>query len=324
MPGSAASRCVRPFLCLWHFQPRQKHLSPWRLRPTAISTADLDLHPCRHPSAHSPASRHFHPRWGSIRLDTLLQRAKARQRAMPYRQVEKRLPHSRKGAVSSGGASQNRELPHLTGRARLGQPDRCTSTQGADDMHARRRHAMVQANEGYWPMRVCRISTLYRPLALCLMLCGAQSAQAQCRIGSGPDFGDGIPYCSELEPETPYEPYQPYNQSGYPDDLPPNLPSLWGAIAIDPEAAHGGVGVAAYMTSEALAEARALKNCRETGGSETCRIQFTYANQCAAIASGESSLSVAKATTQKSASELALDSCGERTTNCKIVYANCS
>lgn len=191
-------------------------------------------------------------------------------------------------------------------------------------MRARRRHAMVQANKGYSPMRVCPISTLYRSLALCLMLCGAQSAQAQCRIGSGPDFGDGIPYCSELEPETPYEPYQPYDQPGYPDELPPNLPSLWGAIAIDPEAADGGVGVAAYMPSEALAEARALKICRETGGSESCQVQFTYANQCAAIAWGDSSLSAAKASTQKSASEVALDSCGERTTNCKIVYANCT
>lgn len=173
-------------------------------------------------------------------------------------------------------------------------------------------------------MQVCRISTLYCGLALCLMLCGAQSAQAQCRIGSGPDFGDGIPYCSELEPETPYEPYQPYNQPGHPDDLPPNLPSLWGAIAIDPETAHGGVGVAADMPSEALAEARALKNCRETGGSETCRIQFTYANQCAAIALGDSYLYATKASTQKLASEFALHSCGEKTTNCKIVYANCS
>lgn len=170
-------------------------------------------------------------------------------------------------------------------------------------------------------MQVCRISTLYRSLALCLVLCGAQSAQAQCRIGSEPDFGDGIPYCSELEPETPY---QAYNQPGSPDELLPNLPSLWGAIAIDPEAVHGGVGVAAYMPSEALAQARALKDCRETGGSESCRIQFTYADQCAAIAWGDSSLSAAKASTQKSASEFALNSCGERTTNCKLVYANCS
>lgn len=172
-------------------------------------------------------------------------------------------------------------------------------------------------------MRVCRISTLYRSLALCLMLGGAQSAQAQCRIGSGPDFGDGIPYCSQIEPE-PEAPYEPYDQLGYPDEPLPNLPSLWGAIAIDPEAAHGGVGVAAYMPSEALAQARALKDCRETGGSESCRIQFTYADQCAAIAWGDSSLSAAKASTQKSASEFALNSCGERTTNCKLVYANCS
>ena len=32
-------------------------------------------------------------------------------------------------------------------------------------------------------------------LAVCLLVAGA--VNAQCRIGSGPDFGDGIPYCSE-------------------------------------------------------------------------------------------------------------------------------
>lgn len=73
-------------------------------------------------------------------------------------------------------------------------------------------------------------------LFVILTLC-ANNAFAQCRNGSGPDMGDGIPYCSDLTPQ---------NQQSYS----PKWQTKWGAIAIDPLAKTGGIGFAENMNSK--------------------------------------------------------------------------
>ena len=147
-------------------------------------------------------------------------------------------------------------------------------------------------------------------LAVCLLVAGA--VNAQCRIGSGPDFGDGIPYCSELPSEDYVVP------SG------PAWETRWGAIAIDPKASTGGIGLASDMMTRRAAEKAALKMCRRNGGSKTCRIELYYDNQCGVIAWGDAYYSTANSESLQTASQLALEGCAEHTGHCKVFYANCS
>lgn len=150
-------------------------------------------------------------------------------------------------------------------------------------------------------------------LLLAFGISGTAHAQS-CRMGSGPDFGDGIPYCSEA-PSTDYEPPQAEQ---------PRWSSRWGAIAIDPQAMEGGAGVASGMKSRASAEALAIKHCHDTGGGKTCRIEVSYDNQCAVIAWGDDAYATANAGTIDEASRLGLEECGKGTSNCRIFYSDCS
>ena len=52
-------------------------------------------------------------------------------------------------------------------------------------------------NFNFYSRHVCLMKNIVF-LLLCLLY--STSAHAQCRIGSGPDFGDGIPYCSQVAP----------------------------------------------------------------------------------------------------------------------------
>jgi Domain of unknown function (DUF4189) len=152
--------------------------------------------------------------------------------------------------------------------------------------------------------------TLFFPFVILLL--STMDANAQCRMGSGPDFGDGIPYCSQPAPTAYVEP------SG------PQWATRWGAIAIDPNASKGGVGVASDMKSQRAAEKAAMKQCRNKGGGKTCRVQTAYDNQCGVIAWGDTYYSTANGDTIDSASELGLRECGKETSNCRIYYSNCS
>jgi hypothetical protein len=152
------------------------------------------------------------------------------------------------------------------------------------------------------------------PLLLAIIstaLC-APEVLAQCRMGSGPDFGDGIPYCSQPPPKV-------VAPSG------PQWATRWGAIAIDPKTSKGGVGVATDMKSQRAAEKEAIKRCRSSGGGKTCRIQTSYDNQCGAIASGDNDyMSTANAGTIDDATGLALAECERASSNCRVYYSNCS
>lgn len=164
------------------------------------------------------------------------------------------------------------------------------------------------------PPRVARTYTSARrrffAFAACLLVAGA--AHAQCRIGSGPDLGDGIPYCADLPPEDYAVPSGPVWET------------RWGAIAIDPQVSAGGIGVASDMKSRSAAEKTALKACRRNGGGRTCRIEVSYDNQCGVIAWGDDYYNTANSEDLEDASQLALSACAEHTQHCKVFYANCS
>ncbi|MCC7249824.1 MAG: DUF4189 domain-containing protein [Lysobacter sp.] len=140
----------------------------------------------------------------------------------------------------------------------------------------------------------------------------APDTAAQCRMGSGPDFGDGVPYCSQPPPKNYVEP------SG------PQWATRWGAIAIDPNAPRGGVGVSSDSKSRRAAEKMAVRLCRSSGGGKTCRIQTSYDNQCGVIAWGDRYYSTANGATVDEAARLALDECAKETSGCRVFYSNCS
>ncbi|PZO01389.1 MAG: hypothetical protein DCF29_15595 [Alphaproteobacteria bacterium] len=147
-------------------------------------------------------------------------------------------------------------------------------------------------------------------LLFCLLY--TTSADAQCRMGSGPDLGDGIPYCSQLSTPPPALP------SG------PEWESRWGAIAVGSTVSGGGVGVASDMKTRRFAEDNALQQCRNNGGGVTCHIELAYANQCGVIVWGESYFETASGQTQSQAESEATELCSRKTTNCRLYYANCS
>ena len=147
-------------------------------------------------------------------------------------------------------------------------------------------------------------------LLICLLY--GTSADAQCRMGSGPDFGDGIPYCSQLSAPPPALPAAP------------EWESRWGAIAVGSTASGGGVGVASDMKTRRSAEETALKQCRDNGGGNTCHIELAYANQCAAIVWGDSYFETASADTKSQAEAEATELCSRQAADCRPYYANCS
>lgn len=147
-------------------------------------------------------------------------------------------------------------------------------------------------------------------LLLCLLY--STSADAQCRMGSGADFGDGIPYCSQLPAPTPALP------SGA------EWENRWGAIAVGSTASGGAVGVASDMKTRLAAEKTALKQCRDNGGGKTCRIELAYANQCGVIVWGESYFETASRETKSQAEAEATELCSKQTADCRLHYANCS
>jgi hypothetical protein len=168
-------------------------------------------------------------------------------------------------------------------------------------MHPRAAHTYTSARRRFFAF------------AACLLVAGA--AHAQCRIGSGPDLGDGIPYCAE-QPSEDYEDY--VVPSG------PVWETRWGAIVVDPKAATGGIGLASDMKSRSAAEKSALRMCRRNGGGKTCRVEVSYDNQCGVMAWGDDYYTTANAEDLEDATQMALRSCAQKTGHCKVFYANCS
>lgn len=147
---------------------------------------------------------------------------------------------------------------------------------------------------------------------LLLGLLYSASSDAKCRMGSGPDFGDGIPYCSQLRTTPPASP------SG------PEWESRWGAIAVGSTASGGGVGVSSDMKTRRSAEETALQQCRDNGGGSTCHIELAYANQCGVIVWGESYFDTASGETKSQAESEATELCSRQTADCRLYYASCS
>lgn len=143
---------------------------------------------------------------------------------------------------------------------------------------------------------------------LALLSLPVAAVNAQCRIGSGPDHHDGVPYCSQLTPPTKIS-------SG------PQWAVQWGAVAYG----GGSFGAAKEMSSLSKAKKAALRACRDSGGGKHCKVGLSYSDQCVAYAMGDNySVGVARSPMPEEAYAMAIDSCAESTTNCKVTYSACS
>lgn len=150
-----------------------------------------------------------------------------------------------------------------------------------------------------------------------ISICGPAYAEGgSCPDGYYPIGGQGVSGCA------------PIPEYGVSDDainegeaIQPVWETQWGAIAVDFAMGKFGVGNARRTKSEA--ENMALDECKKEGGAG-CEIDLTYYNQCGAIAWGASNAVTFRAETKEIASAHAVEACSEKTTDCKIYYANCS
>ncbi|CAM4393416.1 DUF4189 domain-containing protein [Acinetobacter dispersus] len=108
--------------------------------------------------------------------------------------------------------------------------------------------------------------------------------------------------------------------------LPPPKPTgywlkTWGAIASDEYT--GDAGTITGKSKKQEAETEALKRCSKVG-SRNCRILLTYENQCAASAWGSGYMVSVSAPSIEQAESLALKGCSRKSSECKIVYSDCT
>ena len=95
----------------------------------------------------------------------------------------------------------------------------------------------------------------------------------------------------------------------------------WGAIAPSPK---GGVlGTALGASSKEEAERLALEDCKAKGGG-ACKVDIAYHNQCAVMVLGSRFLNTARAATIAEASDLGLEYCREKDSDCRVYYSACT
>lgn len=138
-------------------------------------------------------------------------------------------------------------------------------------------------------------------------------AQAQCRMGSGPDQGDGIPYCGDLPPPAP-------PRSG---DQPPQ-PGAWmgfAAAVVWADSAQGDqfIGISKYFDEEAATE-RLMAKCRSTKGWSNCAVAMSVTNGVIAVGRDSAGrLRVRSSASRKDAEDGLLAKCRTEGERCKIV-----
>jgi Domain of unknown function (DUF4189) len=156
-----------------------------------------------------------------------------------------------------------------------------------------------------WPRSANLYIMKFAHIVVFMLLAASSSyAQAQCKIGSGPDNGDGVPYCHE-EPAPPAKQGQWYNFAavlvvGYNDE--------------DPEF----VGIEKYPDVELAIEV-ALKRC-EAKGWQDCKMVKAVKNGVIAVARrSDKGLHHSWHETKKEAKKALLKDCKDQGVTCKVI-----
>ncbi|KAF1716641.1 DUF4189 domain-containing protein [Pseudoxanthomonas wuyuanensis] len=95
----------------------------------------------------------------------------------------------------------------------------------------------------------------------------------------------------------------------------------WGSVAAD--GSLGILGDATGMASKRKAEKAALLKCRERGG-KACKVDMSYHNQCVVLVSGDSRYIVQTAASIGLASDVGIEKCSAKDSNCRVHYSACS
>ena len=147
--------------------------------------------------------------------------------------------------------------------------------------------------------------------SLAIMLC-TDPAQAQCRIGSGPDQGDGIPWCAQApEPSPP---------SARPKHAPqPQWQEFAAAVAWgDSKKGSEFTGVGKYFDEVAAREA-ALGKCRAKGWAN-CTIATSILNGVILVAQDtKGNLRTRRDVSEQEARAALAESCRKSGVSCRVL-----
>ena len=141
----------------------------------------------------------------------------------------------------------------------------------------------------------------------------APAAWAQCTTGV--DTGGQCVPPDALDPPGDSNPHAQPQQSTV------VWASRWGAIAID--ASTNDMGASVNRANEEDAITQAMHDCG-LRGSQHCKLEGTYRNQCAAIAWGPHHFGLAAASDLDTARSNAIENCAKSATDCKVLYSACS
>jgi hypothetical protein len=95
----------------------------------------------------------------------------------------------------------------------------------------------------------------------------------------------------------------------------------WLAFATDTP--KGILGKSTNMPSANAAEASALKDCKEQGGTE-CDITLSMSNGCGALAVGHKVLTTGHSISAEEAEKAAMKKCSQQDTSCSVLSSLCS
>ena len=143
-----------------------------------------------------------------------------------------------------------------------------------------------------------------------LLFAFAGQANAQCRLGSGPDHGDGIPYCSQPETQPAPAPL-------------PNLPPQWqdfsAAVAWgESEKGEAFVGVGKYF-DEQMARETVLEKCQAKGRTK-CAVATSITNGVIAVArDSEKKLRVRTDLSEQEARHNIIAKCKAEGVTCRVL-----
>lgn len=146
---------------------------------------------------------------------------------------------------------------------------------------------------------------------------GLLQAEGRCPPGYYPTGGGN----SGWEACAPMGPISDESAESPPPETGPEWETRWGAIAIGKE----GLGSAVDMSSEKQAKKIALSKCKasDTSDPSSCKL-FTYHNQCAVIAWGQSGYVIQAGVDLQTASSIGMKKCSSKHQDCEIFYSNCT
>ncbi|MGO4702846.1 DUF4189 domain-containing protein [Dyella sp. 2RAB6] len=110
---------------------------------------------------------------------------------------------------------------------------------------------------------------------------------------------------------------EPCDETGNPVGM-ARYASRWGAIATSNTSLN--MGVSFGERSKLAAQRSAMDRC----GTPDCRVDFTYRDQCVAVAWGVTYSSMSSAMTVDEAIATSMKRCQKKTSDCEIVYTECS